>query len=104
MKDFDRYSGFREGNEISIVPYGEVTEKASDKYIIYDRGNTRLDQVSYKYYGSSNYAWLILQANAKYGSLEFNIPDGAELRIPYPLEASLADYKKSLEKNKKYYG
>lgn len=104
MKNFDRYSGFRNGTEIGMVPFGEIIEKSSDMFIIYEKGKTRLDNVSYRYYGSSSYAWLILQANAKYGSLEFNIPDGAELRIPYPLEASLSDYKKSLENNKKYYG
>ena len=104
MKNFDRYSGFRNGTEVGIVPFGKIPEKASDKFEIYEKGKTRLDLISYQYYGSCSYAWLILQANAKYGSLEFNIPDGAELRIPYPLEASLADYKKALEKNKKYYG
>ena len=104
MDSFDRYSQFRNGKEIEIVSFGEIPVKDSDKYIIYEKGKTRLDQVSYKYYNNSNYAWLILQANAKYGSLEFNIPDGAQLRIPYPLIVSLNDYQKSIEKNKKYYG
>jgi hypothetical protein len=104
MDSFDRYSQFRNGKEIEIVSFGEIPVKDSDKYIIYEKGKTRLDQVSYKYYNSSNYAWLILQANAKYGSLEFNIPDGVQLRIPYPLTVSLNDYQKSIEKNKKYYG
>lgn len=104
MDSFDRYSQFRNGKEIGIVSFGEIPVKDSDKYIIYEKGKTRLDQVSYKYYNSSNYAWLILQANAKYGSLEFNIPDGVQLRIPYPLTVSLNDYQKSIEKNKKYYG
>lgn len=103
MKEFDRYSKFRKGDEIGIVPFGEVTTKSTDKFIIYERGKTRLDLVSYEYYGSSSYAWLIIQANAKYGSLEFRIPDGVELRIPYPLDASLSDYQASLEKNKTYY-
>lgn len=103
MKEFDRYSSFRKGNEIGIVPFGEIPEKSSDKFIIYERGKTRLDNVSYEYYGSSSYAWLIMQANAKYGSLEFRIPDGVELRIPFPLDASLSDYQSSLDKNKKYY-
>ena len=104
MDSFDRYSQFRNGKEIEIVSFGEIPVKDSDKYIIYEKGKTRLDQVSYKYYNSSNYAWLILQANPKYGSLEFNIPDGVQLRIPYPLTVSLNDYQKSIEKNKKYYG
>lgn len=103
MKKFDRYAKFRSGNDFEIVPFGEITKRASDIKIIYEKGKTRLDQVSYMYYGSSDYAWLILQANAKYGSLEFRIPDGVELRVPYPLDAALSDYQKSIEKNKKYY-
>lgn len=103
METFDRYAQFRNGNEIGIVKYGNVPEKDSDKFIVYEKGVTRLDQVSYQFYGSSNYAWLILQANAKYGSLEFRIPDGVTLRIPYPLNVSLTDYQKSIEKNKEYY-
>lgn len=104
MGTFDRYAQFRAGNEIKLVTFGEVPEKASDKYITYEKGKTRLDQVSYEFYGSSDYAWLILQANAKYGSLEFRIPDGVMLRVPYPLNVSLSDYQKSIEKNKEYYG
>lgn len=104
MATFDRYAQFRNGDKIDMVLFGEIPEKNTDKYYIYEKGKTRLDQVSYEFYGSSDYAWLILQANAKYGSLEFNIPDGVELRIPYPLNVSLSDYQKSIEKNKKYYG
>ena len=104
MKDFDRYSQFKNENKIDIVSFGEVPEKNTDKFIIYEKGKTRLDLVSYDYYGSTSYAWLILQANAKYGSMEFRIPDGVELRIPYPLNVSLSDYQKSIDKNKKYYG
>jgi hypothetical protein len=103
MEGFDRYAKFREGNTIGIVPFGEVPKRDSDIYIIFEKGKMRLDQLSYKYYGSSSYAWFIMQANAKYGSLEFRIPDGAELRIPFPLDAALAGYQKSLDNNKKFY-
>jgi hypothetical protein len=46
---------------------------------------------------------LILQANPQYGSLEFNIPDGSELRIPYPLNAAIDGYQKSIERYNKLY-
>lgn len=104
MEEFDRYSPFKNGNQIDIVSFGEIPEKSTDKFIIYEKGKTRLDLVSYQYYGSCSYAWLILQANAKYGSMEFRIPDGVELRIPYPLNVSISDYQKSIINNKKYYG
>lgn len=103
MSTFDRYSQFRNGDGIKMVPYGEVPKKSSDVYEIYRKGKTRLDQLSYQYYESSDYAWLILQANPEYGSLEFNIPDGSQIRIPYPLASSLKDYQASIDKHMKYY-
>lgn len=94
---FDRYSKFRKGNEIGIVPFCEIPKSSSDMYEVYEKGVTRLDKISYEYYGDSNYAWLILQANPEYGSLEFNIPDGSNLRIPYPLTQAINTYKKQIE-------
>ena len=41
-----------------------------------------------------------MQANPEYGSMEFEIPDGAELRIPYPLNVSIDSYELSI---RKYY-
>lgn len=100
---FDRYSHFRDGDGFKMVPFGEIPKKNTDRYEVYRRGKTRLDQVSYDYYGNSDYAWLILQANPQYGSLEFAIPDGVELRIPYPLNVSLDAYQKSIENYNKLY-
>lgn len=100
---FDRYTQVRNGNSFDMLPFGEIPQKNSDRYEIYKKGLTRLDKVSYDYYGSSDYAWLIMQANPQYGSLEFNIPDGVELRIPYPLDISLDAYKKSIDNYKKLY-
>ena len=100
---FDRYSQFRNGNEIKIVPFAEIPVKNTDRYELYKKGVTRLDLISYDYYGSADYAWLILQANPQYGSMEFSIPDGVELRIPYPLNVSLDAYQKSIETYNKLY-
>ena len=97
---FDRYSQFRNGG---MVPFGVIPEKSTDIKILFNKGEMRLDQISYQYYNSSDYAWLIMQANPQYGSLEFNIPDKVELRIPFPLDISLKDYQKSIEDYNKYY-
>ena len=100
---FDRYSQFRSGNEINVVPFGEIPKSKSDIYEIYRKGGKRLDQISSQYYDSPDYAWLILQANPQYGSLEYNIPDGVDLRIPYPLNNALNAYHSSIEKYNKLY-
>jgi hypothetical protein len=35
--------------------------------------------------------------------MEFDIPDGVELRIPYPLEQSIEEYRNGIETYKKLY-
>ena len=101
---YDRYASFRNGDGFNIVKFSQIEKQPTDIYETYKRGETRLDLLSYQYYGSSNYAWLIMQANPQYGSAEFRIPDGSEIRIPYPLVSALDSYQKGIEKNKKYYG
>ena len=79
-----------------MVKFQLVSEK-------YEKNKSRLDIISYNYYNDSNYGWLILQANPEYGSMEYDIPDGAMLRIPYPLNESIEDYRKSIEMYNKLY-
>ena len=100
--NFDRYSQFRIGGEVGIITFGEIPTKSSDIKIIFKKGEMRLDQISYQYYNSPDFGWLIMQANPKYGSLEYNIPDNVELRIPFPLDVTLTDYQKSIENYYKY--
>lgn len=100
---FDRYAQFRKNGIIEMVPFGAIPEKKTDIKVIFRKGEMRLDQLSYQYYSNPDYGWLIMQANPQYGSLEFNIPDGVELRIPFPLEVSINDYQKSIEEYNKYY-
>ena len=45
-----------------------------------------------------------MQANPEYGSLEFMIPDGAKLRIPFPLDTVIAQYNRDVDKYEKLYG
>ena len=63
-----------------------------------------MDNISYKYYKDANYDWLIMMANPEYGSMEFEIPDGSLLRIPYPLGVSLDDYNNKVEEYITLYG
>jgi len=103
MPSYDRYSQFRQDGSISIVPFGAIPPKDTDFFEVYSKGETRLDILSYQYYNDSNYGWLIMQANPQYGSIEFEIPDGAKLRIPYPLSQSIQDYRASIEEYKRLY-
>lgn len=101
---YDRYSKFRGNGQIARVPFIPIKKRSSDLYTNYKLGQTRLDLLSYQYYGDPNFDWLILQANPEYGYLEFKIPDGARLRIPYPLDAAISQYNTDVENYKTLYG
>lgn len=53
--------------------------------------------ISNTYYGDPNYDWLIMMANPEYGSMEFDIPDGTILRVPYPLKETIDNYNKAVD-------
>jgi len=101
---FDRYQFFINDGNFRIVPGIEIPIKGTDKYFIYKKTKTRLDKISYEYYGTPTFGWLILLANPLAGSLEFEIPDNYVLRIPFPLITSLQDYKRGVELYNLYYG
>ena len=103
METYNRYSMFIKDGEYKIVPFGKIPKKSSDLFETYKKNETRLDLLSYKYYNDSNYGWLIMQANPEYGSMEYEIPDGSVLRIPYPLAASIQSYEESIRNYNELY-
>lgn len=93
-KYYDRYRFFSKDKGIGRIPFISIDEGVSDIYITYEKKKMRMDMLSYKYYGDSNYGWLILQANANLGYYEYLIPNNSIIRIPYPLEDALIRYEK----------
>ena len=100
----DRYKQFRVDNTPKNVPFIKLKQKSSDKEISYRLGIDRMDLLSYKYYEDASYGWLIMLANPEYGSLEFEIPDGSPIIIPYPFETSIQQYNSAVSDYVKYYG
>ena len=103
MAVFDRYSSFRNNGKVEIVPFVPIRKKSTDRYIRYQKSTMRLDRLSYEYYDSPDYGWLIMQANPEYGSLEGLIPDNVLLRIPYPLSETLNFYTSDIINRKDFY-
>lgn len=101
---YDRYNKFRRDGQILHVPFIEIPKRSTDYYTYYQVGKTRLDLLSYQYYNDPNYDWLIMQANPQYGSLEYLIPNGAQLRIPYPLDTALSQYNNDVDSYETLYG
>jgi hypothetical protein len=100
---YDRYEKFKVNNQIKPLPFIQIPVSPNDISAQYNV-NSRLDIMSQQYYGVPYYGWLILQANPMYGSLEFNIPVGSVLRIPYPLINALQAYQQEIDKFDALYG
>lgn len=103
MKNYRRYSKFVKEGKSLIVPFISIPNRSTDYFEKYEAGMTRMDLLSYKYYNNPDYAWLIMQANPQYGSLEFLIPDGVDIRIPYPLDSALEGYDNAIREYDKLY-
>lgn len=101
---YNRYNSFVVNGKYKRIPFIKIPVRNTDIYTIYEVGKTRLDLLSYQYYDDPNFGWLILQANPKYGSLEFRIDGDSKLRIPYPLDVVLQGYEEDIERYSKLYG
>jgi hypothetical protein len=99
--DYNRYSILKNDNGTTEpMPFVYLPVNASDKYENWNTEFSRLDKLSQKYYGNPFYDFLILYANNIYVS-EFDIPDNAVIRIPFPLNKVKADYEAFLTQYKK---
>ena len=94
--DYNRYAILKNGDgTTNSMPFVKLPTNSSDKFEIWNSEFSRLDKLSQKYYGNPFYDFLILYGNYQYTS-EFDIPDGALIRIPFPLNKAKADYESFL--------
>lgn len=90
--DYNRYAILKNDNGTTEpMPFVNLPINSSDKYEYWNSSTSRLDKLSQKYYGNPFYDFLILYANNIYTS-EFDIPDNALIRIPFPLIKAKSDY------------
>ena len=100
-QDYDRYSILKnDDGTTDVMPFIQLPTNQSDKFEYWNTEFSRLDKLSQKYYGNPFYDFLILYANNTYAS-EFDIPDNALIRIPFPLSQAKADYEAALLQHKK---
>lgn len=104
MRYYNRYSKFIVDGQQTVVPNVTLPAKSTDKKHIYKAGKSRLDKLSQQYYGTPYFNWLIQMANPQYVGLEWNIPDGTVIIVPFPLVQSLQDYKSAIDTHFYYYG
>jgi hypothetical protein len=104
MDYYNRYQNFLLNGQQTVVPNVKLPSKTTDKKYVYRQGMSRLDKISYEFYNTPYFGWLIQMANPNLGSMENNIPDGTVLIIPFPLVQSLQDYKNAIDTHFYYYG
>ena len=85
LKDGSNGVRYLRGSKYPDIPFSD-----RDIYIEAVFGD-RLDLISYDYYKSTDYYWVILVANNLPGDSIFVTP-GTQIRIPFDLESILADY------------
>jgi len=101
MATYSRYKSFiTEDGRIREIPFIKIPKRETDKYVYWDRYNSRMDLISYQYYGDPNYGWLILQANPFLPSLEYMIDSNEKIRVPFPLDIVITQYENDI---KSYY-
>jgi len=94
--DYNRYELVTNTDgTIDQMPFVEIPTQSTDKYISWVVGKSRLDKLSQRYYGTPYYDWLIIYANPEFIS-EFDIFDGASIRVPFPLDKAIALYNENL--------
>jgi hypothetical protein len=101
---YNRYAQFIANNTAVTVPFVKIPEKLTDLFVVYKLNRSRLDKISQDKYETPYFGFLIMAANPEYGGLEWNIPDNASVRVPYPLDQSISDYKAALKVKLSYYG
>jgi len=100
-QDYKRYAILtNDDGTTSPMPFVDIPINPSDKYENWNTEFNRLDKLAQKYYGNPFYDFLILYANNIYCS-EFDIPDNALIRIPFPLAKAKSDYEAILTAFKK---
>lgn len=103
MKYYNRYSKLIENGLTKQMPYIKIRNRPTDKSHTWNKDIDRMDLISNRYYQSSNFDWLIKMVNAKYGD-EYDIPDSAYIRIPYPLEPILQEFVDEMNKYDAKFG
>lgn len=104
MLYYDRYDKFRTNDGTKPIPGITIPISGTDKSVIYKQGVTRFDKLSQEYYGNPYHGWLILLANQKFGGMEFDIPNGEIIRIPFPFNNALELYTSEVNTYIRLYG
>lgn len=99
-QDYDRYEIMKNTDgSIDWLPFVPISESSSDLSEVWVQGRSRLDKLALRYYNNPFFDFFILNANPQYAD-QFEIPDGALIRIPFPIDRVKLEYETFLRKYK----
>ena len=93
-----------ENGDVTPLPGITLEPMLNDKTEVYKKGITRLDKLSQKYYNNPYHGFLIMARNSQWGGLEFDIPDGETISIPFTFNNALKRYQDKVINHIKLYG
>lgn len=96
---FDFYKPLKENDMLKDMPPVQISSRKTDKLIVYKKELMRLDFIAGEIYSDETLWRLIMWANPEY-FLEFDIPDGTVIRVPYPVNDVLAEVKNFIINNR----
>lgn len=89
--DFYKYLKDPKNNDKLVdMPVIKISKRSTDKHVTYDKNKNRLDVIAGNVYQDETLTRLILWANPEY-FIEFDIPSGTVIRVPYPLNDVLSE-------------
>lgn len=98
--DFYKYLKDPKNNRNLLdMPPIRISNRSTDKFVTYDRAKNRLDYIAGQIYNDETFWRLIMWANPEY-FLEFDIPSGTVIRVPYPLNDVISEVSSILISNK----
>lgn len=84
---------FVDGNtKAASMPQVQISKRKTDKFVAYDYNKKRVDVIAGEIYEDETLWRLIMWANPDY-FIEYDIPAGTVLRVPYPLNEVLDEVK-----------
>ena len=96
---FNFYKPLKENDVLKDMPAIKISNRSTDKFITYQKEVIRLDFVAGEIYKDETFWRLIMWANPEY-FIEFDIPNNAIIRIPYPLNDVLSEVNNYIINNK----
>ncbi len=93
------YEFLRDGNAMKNMPQISISQRVTDKSIVFDPRKMRLDRVAGDVYNDETMYKILLWANPDI-VYEFDIPRGTIIRIPFPLNDVIQEITGKIQLNK----